>query len=262
MNNEYDIILKAMNYGYSKVTTFENCAHSFLLQYILAKDTKSNFFGEFGTFVHEVVEKYFKKELEQSKLTKYYAENYNKTVISSAPSYPMGMSGNYYNDGMDFFENINFDLDKYNIISIEETIEFVYNNIDVTIRPDIILQNKETGEYILMDLKTHKLKKGKQDEENIKSYLKQAQLYAYGIWIKKDIKISKILIWFVRNRKIMEAPTNTSKIMETMEWFEDAVNKIKKETKWEANLSKSNNYFCDQICGVKDFCKPKQEQVK
>jgi uncharacterized protein YktA (UPF0223 family) len=259
MTNKYDIILKTMNYGYSKVDTFNNCNHSFLLQYILAKDSKPNFFGEFGSFIHEVIEKYFRKELSKEKLTQYYIDNYNKAVISSAPPYPINMSGNYFNDGISFFDNINFDIDDYNIISIEETMTFTYNDIEITMRPDIILQDKETEEYILMDLKTHKIK-DKKDKAIIDGYLNQARLYSYGIWINKNIQISKVFIWFVRNRQIMESTVDSSKIMETMNWFEDLVNQIRKEEKWEANLTKKNDYFCNQICGVRDHCLPKQEQ--
>jgi hypothetical protein len=262
MTINYDFILEAMKYSNSSLESSEHCKHGFLLQYVLSKDQIKNFFGDFGSYVHGVLEKYFKHELAEFELPKYYEEHYREEVTAQLPPYPPNMGETYYNDGLNSFLNIDFDLDKYDIISIEEYMNFEYNGINLVIKPDVILRDKDTGEYILLDIKTHKLKGNKTDNKSIEGYMRQAQLYTYGIWQVKNIQISKIMIWYFRNQQITETAVDPLKIMETMDWVDNAVKEIKQEEKWEANLSKSNAFWCEHICSVSLACQPRLSQQK
>jgi hypothetical protein len=260
--NNYDFILESMRYSNSSLESSEHCKHGFLLQYVLSKEGISSFFGDFGTYIHDVLEKYFKRELAEFELPKYYEEHYREKVTAQLPPYPPNMGETYYNDGLNFFLNIDFDLDKYDIVSIEEYMYFEYNEKNLVIKPDIILRDKDTGEYILLDIKTHKLKGNKTDNKTIEGYMRQAQLYTYGIWQVKGIQISKIMIWYVRNQQITETAVDSLKIMETMDWVDNAVKEIKQEEKWEANLSKSNDYWCSHICSMSLVCQSRLQKEK
>jgi hypothetical protein len=262
MTVNYDFILESMRYSNSSLESSEHCKHGFLLQYILSKDQVPNFFGQYGSYVHNVLEKYFKRELAEFELPKYYEKHYKEEITAPLPPYPPNMGETYYNDGLVSFLNMDFDLDKYDLISIEEYINFEYNGINLVIKPDVILQDMDTGEYILLDIKTHKLKGNKTDNKSIDGYMRQAQLYTYGIWQVKNIQISKIMIWYFRNQQITETTVDPLKIMETMNWVDNAVKEIKQEEKWEANLSKSNDYWCEHICSMSLQCQPRLQKGK
>jgi len=262
MTNEYDFILDNMRFSYSSANSFDTCPHGFFLTYIDAEDRIQNFFSQFGLYVHDILEKWFNNELDLFELPMYYEDHYEENITLSPPPYPKGMAQSYYDDGLNFFENISFDKEKYELISTEDAISYEYNDIKLIIKPDLILKDKESGEMILFDYKTSKLGKNKKkNQEKIDGYLVQFYLYVVFLWIAKDIEINKILVWFVRNQDIMEFAVDPYKAQEAVEWFESTITKIKNETEWKANLDKKNDYFCRFICSTFSECQPKQDQI-
>jgi CRISPR/Cas system-associated exonuclease Cas4 (RecB family) len=206
------------------------------------------------------MEKYFRRELVEFELPSYYVDHYNEKVISSPPPYPANMAENYYNDGLEFLNNIDFDLDAYDFISSEEMIENVFNGIEMVVKPDIILYERATHQYVLLDFKTSKLSgKKSADQKKIDEYKKQLYLYVYFIEKFKNVKIEKILLWFVRNQQIVEIPIDTNQVLSTVEWFENTIRELKNEKNWEANLDKKNNYFCSWLCQMRETCEPRQK---
>jgi len=254
--SEYDFILDNMRYSYSSVSGYDSCAYGFYLSYIESKSRIGNFFGEFGSFCHDILEKYFKDELDIFELVQYYEENYIEKVAIPPPPYPMGMADKYYNDGLEFFQNFEFDKNNYEIVSIEDKIEYKYRDIFLVIIPDLVLRKKLDSKYILVDYKTSKLKDGKSkfDKEKIEGYKKQLLLYAYFIWQSKNIEIDEIKIWFLRNKIEHTIIVNPFEVQEVVEWFENTIGDIKKETMWFANTDKKNKYFCSEICSMREIC--------
>jgi len=225
------------------------------LNYIEAKENKQNAFSQFGNHIHTCLEKYFKGELEIWDLVKYYQDHYNENVTALFPPYPAGMAENYYNEGLSFLEEFDFDKSLYEIINIEGYIDDEFEGIKIVVKPDLVLKSKETGKYILLDYKTKKLKGNKNDDKTIEEYKRQFVLYASILWSKLSIEISEIQIWFIRNKQVVIVPFTPEEAFDNLQWFKGVVDKIKQEEKWEPNLSKESKYFCDQICSMHEACK-------
>lgn len=249
---EFDYILEAMKYSYSSANTYDNCKHCFKLTYIDYEDRTNNFFANFGTMIHLCLEKYFKNELDLFDLPSFYRENYSKYITESCPPYPAGMADMYFQDGLNFLENFDFNKDEYEILFIEEALESEYEGTKVTAKPDLVLKEKATGKHYLIDYKTSKLKLNKYDDKKIAGYLHQMNMYAYYLWMVKGIKIDKIKLWFIRNNIVKEFDCDPMKIQETMEWFGDTIKKIKSEENWDYN--NKEKYFCQQICSMRLKC--------
>ena len=256
MNN--NPTLDVMKYSFSSVSSFETCPYGFKLTYLDAVPRESNFFSVFGSYCHDILEKFFRGELEVWDLADYYEENYTKFMTIPPPPYPAGMGSQYFDDGLFFFENFEFDKDKYEILLIEDKIELKHKDFSLVIKPDLILKNKETGKLVLLDYKTSKLKGNKYDDKKMEDYKRQFYLYVFFYWIAKGIEIDKIFVWFIRNNQFKEIPIDRFKMQETIEWFENGITKIKNEMEWKANTDKSNNYFCSFLCSVKNSCIYKQ----
>ena len=124
----------------------------------------------------------------------------------------------------------------------------------IVVKPDLILKNKKTGENILIDYKTSKLKGNKYDKSKLEGYKKQFLLYTYFTWLNQDVEITKIIIWFIRNNQEFEIKIEHDEIMETLEWFEKGVASAKNDTEWEPNLKSSNKFFCENLCSVYEYC--------
>ena len=162
-----------MTYSYSRLNTYEICPLCFKFTYIDKKERLQNAFGQYGILIHDCIERFFKKEVAKEDLAQYYQENFDFYVISDFPPYPEGMREKYLEDGKKFFENMKFDLDKFDILFIEQYYTYQFQNINFVVKPDIILKENKTGKIILLDLKTSKLYYNSKDKEKIDGYLKQ-----------------------------------------------------------------------------------------
>jgi hypothetical protein len=257
---DMDEVLEKMKFSYSSVNGFSTCPYGFYLTYIQRKPRKGNFFSDFGSFVHLIMEKYFGGDLRKDQLVEYYKCHYDLNVTNPPPPFPAGMGDTYFKDGLEFFETFEFPMDKYEVVSIEDSVITREKDYNLIVKPDLVLKNKETGQYVLVDYKTSKLKDNKKkDEEKIAEYKRQFLLYLYYIWIVRGIEITKIVVWFVRNKRAVVIPIDHNEVMETLEWFSNGIENIRKEEKWLPNNSKSNSYFCKYLCSVSEDCAYRDE---
>ena len=243
-----------MTYSYSRLNTYEICPLCFKFTYIDKKERLQNAFGQYGILIHDCIERFFKKEVAKEDLAQYYQENFDFYVISDFPPYPEGMREKYLEDGKKFFENMKFDLDKFDILFIEQYYTYQFQNINFVVKPDIILKENKTGKIILLDLKTSKLYYNSKDKEKIDGYLKQMYMYAYILWLAKNIEINEIWLWFIRNNKIKKYKFDSGRTIDVITWIIQTYNKIQSDILWKPNLSDENQYFCNWICSNRKIC--------
>lgn len=249
---EYDFILDNMRYSYSSVNSFLTCPYCFYLTYIENEERIGNSFADFGLLIHKTIEEFFRGNLKEDQMLNYYKDHWMEYVKTPFPVSPPGMMQGYYNSGVDFFTKFHFDKDAYEVLFIEDEIRSVYHGIQLVVKPDLILKNKETGDHILVDYKTAKIKSTKKDKEKqLEDYLKQMNLYCMFLWLERNIEVKEIQIWFIRDavRKIIKA--DPMKMAENLFWFEDTVGKIKQEVEWKPK--EKRDYFCDQICSMRSL---------
>jgi CRISPR/Cas system-associated exonuclease Cas4 (RecB family) len=241
--------IKDINFSYSNLSSFHTCKYGWYLTYIEKKDRGNNWFGNFGSFCHNILEKYFRYELDSFELSKYFSDNYDKEVTIPCPSYPANMENNYKMAMLDFFDGFSFDRTKYNVIILEDFIQASFNGTNLVVKPDLVLENIETKQKILLDYKTSKWSKNKEEE-----YRKQMEMYAFFLWKEKEIEINKIFIWFLRNKKFVEI--NFSPFVEdTLLWITKTLKEIEEEKDWLPNNTNKNKFFCFNLCGMAEYCR-------
>lgn len=76
----YKNILDNMVWSFSSVNSYCTCPYAFKLSYIDKKEKVNNAFAEFGSFVHSLLEKYFKGEIEFFELSQMYESEYDSNV--------------------------------------------------------------------------------------------------------------------------------------------------------------------------------------
>lgn len=273
-----------MTFSYSRIGGFENCKFAWKMNYIDDDRGESNFFAEYGLLVHDVLEKYFKNELDIFELSDYYKKNYDNFIQTSPPPFPANMGDDYYNKGLEFFDNFDFPIDEYEIISVEDTFHIDINGFNVIIKPDLVVKHRSSGKYSLVDYKSSilfkradfgkqlvKMTKGKKIEtfvyksndkkESMEKYKKQMFLYCYGIEKYYGIKIDYIRIWFPRQDRTYTFRYDQDKCNETIKWFLGEIDKIKAEKDWKPITDgmtekqlKNQKYWCSYICGYTERC--------
>lgn len=252
--SKYDFILDNMIYSFSRVNSFSNCPHGWELYYIFGEEQVNGFFGQFGTFCHLILEKFFKNELEIWELTTFYEDNYFENVTEFPPPYPRGMEDTYYQRGYDFFDNLDFDKSKWKILGIEETFEVEIEKYKVIVKPDLRLQNIETEEMFIFDYKSSDVEK-KDEFEKAK---KQISFYILAFLLHSNIRINKGAIWAIRTGELIDFIITDEDLENAKKWFLEEIEKIKSEKNF--NKGKVSKYFCDYLCGSRDICKYRQKE--
>lgn len=258
--SSYDFILDGIVYSYSSLSSYETCNYGFKLTYIDMLPRESNFFGEYGSLIHECNEKYFSKELDYFELSSYYLTNYDRVIKTPSPSFPSGMEEKYKQQGLEFYDNFYFDRNAYNIIAVELKTDLeIAPGLKFTARPDLVLKSKETNKISLYDYKTSapfKINKysGKEtsDTKKLEGYYKQMFLYSYCL-SQRGILIDEITLWFTRPSRFVTILWEKEKEDSAINWAIRTFEKIKKDTIFSYN--NSSKYFCDNLCGVRNYCK-------
>lgn len=262
-----DILLEKYH-SYSSASSFEQCPHAFKLTYLDFEKREQNAFSEYGSFVHHIFELFWNKKLVNFQLADYYEKNYDRWVKTPFPPFPQMMDIKYFDDGLRFFQSFSLDADDYDVILIEDSVEFsdVDAKLKIVIKPDLIVREKSTGKVILFDYKSSSPKnkdgcfinsKGNFYDKKMLGYIRQLYVYKHYFEKYKQIKIDEIKIFFPRLSLTYTIDYTLESEIETIKWFTGTIKKAIKAKRFTANTE--NAYFCMNICGVRNSCKHKRK---
>ena len=265
--SSHDFIIDQIVFSYSSLNTYYTCPYSFKLNYIDKRDKLENFFGQYGSLIHDTIFQYFSDKLDVYELTGYFLENYDKVMTSPPPPYPAGMEAKYKEGGIEFFNNFSFDKSKYDIKLMEEKIDVeLENGLKFVAKPDLVLFNKEMGTFALMDYKTSApfrvdKRSGKEivDKKKLEGYYTQMYLYTYSLRNFLFTPIDHIVLWFTRPEKHLTVLWNEEHEKQAVAWLLETVEKIKADEEFIPCDVVKNNYFCRNLCSVRESCEYKLE---
>ena len=76
----YAPLIDDMVWSYSRIKAFVDCPYRFYLKYIRHIHGKEMFFASYGTFMHKLIETYFKEGKSPRQLTDIYLRDFKKEV--------------------------------------------------------------------------------------------------------------------------------------------------------------------------------------
>lgn len=250
----YDLILDEMTWSFSRLSSFEQCPYGWYLRYIEEADrVYSNFFSEFGSYCHALLESYLKGNTPIYELPQEYAKGYND-AIPNADEYRW--NDNYYADGEAYFEYGVSDLELYladkEIIGVEKEIRTDIAGYPFVGYIDLVLRQRgDNGGYIIIDHKSAKYpyKKNseplKGSEKKCQDYKRQLYIYSKAIY-EETGEYPTYLGWnFFRDGKMIGIPFNMDEYQEALKWAEDTIKRIYKESEFNPN---PDTFFCNNIC--------------
>lgn len=250
----YKPLIDDMVWSYSRIGAFEQCPYRWYIKYISVPKPKSKkmFFSEYGRFVHEILEKYYKKEIEWDELKNIFVTAY-KDNVPKAPNNSLFKS--YFKGGCDFFGTQD-DLFDYEVIDVERYVEFEVDGVKFQGFIDLVCKDSN-GDIIIIDHKSRALKprstrkKPTKTDLELDKYLRQ--LYLYSIPVKEIYGKypSKLCFNCFRTQIYIEEPFSEEKLNETIEWVKGAVDEISETT----DFKPLPDYFkCNHLCEMQDEC--------
>jgi len=251
---KYTEQLMQLNFSNSSVNTFDTCAYQFFLTYINKVPKVGNFFSDYGSFIHSVIEKYLNGELEIWDMLDYYQKNFSENIKNSPPVFMRTAWNDYYDAGSNFFENFDFDKSEFESIHLEDFVKGTDRGINITIKPDLVLKDKTTGELTILDFKTSEItnKKGVVDKKKLQGYQDQLNLYVYFLFQFKNLEIKHCKLWFIRSNTFFDWDFEQYLVQDTLDKFVNSAKMIQQADEFPFN--NSNSFMCNQLCGVRNDC--------
>lgn len=265
MEDELDFLLDTMTWSFSRLNSFYNCPYEWKLRYIDCNKSENGFFGEYGSLIHKILEKYEKGELSLFELNDYYEEHFSENVPHDAPPNKyVDIKQSYYEKGLDYLNNIDLDLDKYEILGVEKEVRFQISGKNFIGYIDLLLKEKETGKIIILDHKSASIKilkngkVSKSDQEHVREFIRQLCLYAIPI-IEEYGHVDELWWNLFKDRNWLKMPFKKEDYDEAIQWAKDTLTLIENEKNWFPN---PDSYYCNFLCGQRNHaCEYKPQPI-
>ena len=247
-------------YSFSKLASFRSCPMSFYLQYVCKPDNDDdipNFFAQYGSCAHKILEEYFKGDLPQFLLAEEWESRYPEEVQCPPPPFPPGFGDKAFNAGLQYFESFDGFGDEWDVASVEEKFYLNIGGYTVSGIADLVLRHKETGEYWIID---HKSKSKSSLKKDLPVY--RNQLYLYAIWCKERFGQypSKLSFNLFKEDMMVDEEFSEAGIGATTEWILSTISDIEQCDMFEdwtsciAPDESKEPYACRWICGCNMDC--------
>lgn len=234
-------------YSFSKIHHFYDCPLSFYHHYYLEDKTEETHgTSEFGSFVHNILEKYEKGELDLKDLSSYYEDNYEDNVKSNfvlflGKNFSKDFAYDYYISGLNYFSEFE-GFEDWKILEAEYEFTMVIENKFIfTGKIDLIAEDTD-GNIIICD---HKSKKKFNSKKERAEYAKQLYLYSLAVKEKYGKFPKKLIFNMFRDNKIEEIDFDIDEYEKTMQWLKDSVNEIEECMDFYAN---KDTFYCLNFC--------------
>ena len=83
MTEEELFVMDTMTWSFSRLNSYYNCAYEWYLHYLECNKSENGFFGEYGSLIHKILEKYTNGELSLFELNQYYEDNFNDCILEN-----------------------------------------------------------------------------------------------------------------------------------------------------------------------------------
>ena len=247
-------------WSYTKLSSFEQCPYQFYLQYIEKRNGEGNFYADAGKAMHKTLELLEKGEVELSDSIMKFDDLWLEVDTGDTKK---ETAENWYWSCIDYLGSLTgFELDNYNVLEVEGKHRFTKDGNEFIGFIDLLLEDKATGDLIIVDHKSHNRLVGKNGRplkselKTLEGYKRQLYLYSYPV-MQKYQKTPKNLAWnHFRTGDLTVVPFDWDEYREAWEWAESLIGKITEEKEFE---NKDEFFYCKNLCDFRHSCEYLEE---
>lgn len=247
----YSFLISQMTWSYSRLKSFERCPYGFLMMYILGCESKSGFYAEYGTLIHDISSLYFEGRLKQEELLPEYLIRFYMEVTSPIDA---ETRKKFFAQGMDCMRRLRPSPVK--VLGVEQEARFQIEGYPFVGYIDLLLE-KPDGGLIVVDHKSHDLKarskrsKPTKTDRELDDYLIQLYLYSRWVFEKFGRFPEKLVFHCYRTGTVVAEDFSRTAYDAAEEWALSLIHRIEQEEKFSPNLSW---FACRHLCGVCSSC--------
>lgn len=259
--SQYSFLLDNMTWSFSRLNSFCICKYEWYLQYIEGLTGENNFYAEFGSFCHKILEKYENGELGLFELADYFDEHFDECITTDVYGKDSSSREKYKRLGKEYFENIDLDLEKYEVLGIEKKCDFEVEGYKFTGYIDLLLKDKSDDGLILIDHKSSEYPIGKRgnmlksEKDKFEQYKKQ--LYLYCLQVYKDYHVfPKKIGWnYFKSRQWLFLDFDKKELDNAVQWALGTIGEINQTDFFPPN---PDFYYCHNLCRFRNsYCEYK-----
>lgn len=239
-----NFLVSTMTWSYSRLKAYEDCPYAWYLKYLECEQGESNFFAEYGSLIHKILEQFYTGKMKRTEMLPYYLQHFYTDIQHFAPT--DAIYWNYYRQGMNYL--CEFTPISRQIAAVEQKVEFELDG-----RPFcgfVDLRCERNGECVV-DHKSRTLsprstrKKPTQSDKELDSYLRQ--LYLYSVPQKPDW----LMFNCFRSGQVIQEKFNEDAFERTKEWALKTIFTLENNENWSPNP----DYFkCKYLCDMRYLC--------
>ena len=133
-------------------------------------------------------------------MSQAYEDEFNEVIVHDAPpNQYTDIRQAYFDKGLAFFDNIDLQLEKYDVLGVEKEVRFQLGGKDFIGFIDLLLRDKATGQITILDHKSASLKfkkNGEVSKTDFQHFLEfKRQLYLYSIPVIEEYGKVDFLEW-------------------------------------------------------------------
>lgn len=242
--------LDEIEWSFSNIKCFETCKKNWYRRYILGDEGCGNFYADYGTLAHEMLEQLASKKIDLFDMKRYVEYNWNRVVVNEAPSQfgENDLVEIYYNQLLEFCESFDGFEDETVGTEIKFNTTIKTEHGDKPFVGFIDRLSKENNDYIITDYKSKSKFNGKKE---LKEY--SVQLYLYSKYVYEQYgKFPKRLKFFLfRSGEEVIIEFNKKDYDEAIHKIGSVIDKIYNESDFECNYS---YFFCRNLCEYRYDC--------
>lgn len=249
--NRYLPIIENMVWSYSRISCFDQCPYHFFLRYIYGEEEENKFYTSYGSYIHTLIERYYRGELKKEELPEEFLLGFSNHVKGNRPAGTTVTK--YIQRGLEYFTN--FTEFKYEMVGVEEKIFFHLGGYKFIGFIDYL--GKDGDDFVIIDNKSRELKprskraKPTQKDIELDEMLKQLYLYAFGVKEKYGKYPTKLCFNCFKNNVFIEEEFNEDKLNEVIEELLTSIELIKQCDDFTPN---NDFFFCRELCGNSGAC--------
>lgn len=202
-----------------------------------------------------------KGELGLFELSDYFVAHYDEEVKEFVYHKTADIRENYKQKAIEYFDNIDIDFGKYEILGIEKKCDFEINGYKFTGYIDLLLREKDTRKIVLIDHKSSKYpygKKGKllkSEKDKFQQYKRQLYLYSIQVFNEYGVFPDRIGWNYFRDRKWDFLDFNKEDYEEAKKWAIDTLEEVRNTSEFPPTV---DFYYCYNLCKFRNsYCEYK-----
>lgn len=222
---------------------------SWFLKYITRAEEKPQFYASYGSFMHKLLEQYYKGEATKEQVQTKFLLDFSKEVQGERPQ--ESTVRKYIQQGCAYLKSL--EPLPYKPIGIEKKVVFQLNGVPFVGYIDYL--GEQDGELVIVDNKSRALKprsgrkKPTKGDAELDEMLRQLYLYAGAVHQEYGRFPSKLCFNCFREQRLIEEPFLVSAYEEAVSWALRSIEYIKETEDFHPYIE----YFsCRYICGVCD----------